>query len=242
MATYPHRALQPSPPAPPASAAVCRLYTRVLDLGGEPLAFRALLVAPYASPSSLAQSGNVSVGEPRRAFSDRHGYLQIDLLRGARVLVLLPGTLDYRPFTVPDLAVAPLLEHLYPYPLRSLFVTVDEDGTPSELEVEAGEASVPVGTRLGLGVEWSNGELMLLKDPGPMYLDSEVLDIAGSVVEFGEPVEGLELRSGLEETVDPDRTGSLWVRVGYERTESPLHVPALSDAFSLADPVILTVQ
>ena len=241
MAVYPHSGLQPSEPDPPASAALCRLYTRLLDLGGDPLAFRELSVRAYASPASVAQSGNVSVGEPKRAYSDRTGYLQVDTLRGARVLVLLPGSIDYRPFTVPDLAVAPLLEHLYPYPVRSLFVTVDTEGVPTELDVSGGEATIPLGTRIGLGVEWSNGELALLDDPGPLYLADTLLDISASSAEFTEPVAGLELRSGLEETVDPEQTGSLWVRVGYVQADSPLHVPAYSSAFSLAESVLLTV-
>lgn len=240
MVGYPLTSIQPSPPSPPENAALCRLYMAFRDLLGNPRHLAWLQVQPFVDMRLIALSGNVSLDPPKRVYSDREGYVQIDLPRGARVLVTVERH-PACPFTVPDLDVAPLLQHLYPYPIRSFFAVVTDAaaGEFTELEVVDDAAEVPVGTQLGLAVEWSNGTLDLLVDPGPMTWDGEPLDIQASVVELLATGSGT-LHSALDDLADTLGKASLWELVGYSTAGAPLHVPN-GDAFTLAPDVVLTV-
>lgn len=104
------------PTATATDPSLCRISGYLKNAKGQPLAgahfvLRYCYIPLGLSPDTLIQRERIAIR------ADREGYVEFDLIRGARLTLELPNLLFwvYKELTVPDAASVELLEFLFPY-------------------------------------------------------------------------------------------------------------------------------
>lgn len=253
VAAYSH--LQPTAPAAPTLAHLCRLYGKMLDMSARPVPFRAFYAWFHPVTDSPVLSDAVLHGDaPVQAVTDRNGDFYLDVPQGARIVVQVPGSRSIYPMAVPRVAVAPLFSHLFPHPVlltwceavldddfsaEVLDFLLDVDGSPIN------EIEVPINTDFyfGLCAEYSDGTLCRL-----LNINYEVLEEGGPDITVTRPdahtvcvrrssVGDVTLRSLEEESLTGEET--LWEAAGYSAQNPPLFLPTEAHELNDAEDLII---
>ncbi|HSG29906.1 MAG TPA: hypothetical protein VLA34_15600, partial [Candidatus Krumholzibacterium sp.] len=132
---------------------LCRISGYLINAQGQALKGWAFTLRYCYSPLGV-DPGTIVLQERMTIKADKNGYVEFDLLRGAKVVAEFPNlltVLNASPLTVPDAASADLLGFLFPY-----VVSVDwEDASPVVLGVDEAVTLSLLGTL-------SNGETVTM--------------------------------------------------------------------------------
>ncbi len=152
--------------AVPDDPSVCRISGYVRSIRGQPLAKRTFQFSLPENTFSIAGTTLLAPGRSE-VRTDANGFLQVDLLRGAEVVVYLPELSAGLLRTVPDEASMDLVAWLFPY-----VVSVAYSGDNPLTVSLATDTSVPLTFTATL----SDGTTVDLVDA--VTLESDDLDVA----------------------------------------------------------------
>lgn len=238
-------------PAAPQNADLCRLYGKLVDLSGRPVAYRTLLMWSWPILDQAVISGTAQLLQPPvPCVSKRDGTFTVDIFRGAPISVLLPETRRHYQMVVPDLAVAPLFDFLVPYPIKVSWCLVDpEDNTSHSPILDSEdepstliEALVGDTVYVGLCVEYSDGSVcrkLNIAYEGSLSGDAIFEEESAHVVKITATDAGSVVLTSLEleSTVENQ---SFWERVGFANPLPPQYLPC--QAYELQDAEDLIIQ
>lgn len=142
----------PLPTAAASDPSLCRISGYLKNAHGQPLAGHHFVLKYCYVPMGLGTDTLLQQERlPIRA--DRNGYVEFDLLRGARVTSELPNLLPWvhKELTVPDAVSADLIDFLFPYLVSVAFK-------------DPAAASISVNQRINIEVEGtlSDGETVAI--------------------------------------------------------------------------------
>jgi len=206
---------------------LCRISGYLINGHGQVLKGWAFVIRYCYAPLGL-NGGSIVLQERLTIKADADGYVEFDLLRGAKVTVELPNLLvdlDTQELVVPDVASLDLLGFLFPY-----VVSVDwEDSTAVAISVDERFSVGVVGTL-------SNGETVTFPSGGVTITSSDenVVDLFESLTYQG--------MSAGSATLTLDAVDVSTLQINRDREEVNLTFLNVPDPTIAASPLSVTVS
>lgn len=237
-------------PDPPSSPVLCRLYGKLTDISGQPLRYRNLTFRSYVGPRSASVSEKSYFGSKITAITKRDGTFCVDLPKCARIQVFIPEYMRAPMYMeVPDLDVAPLADHLFPYPVELQWYEVVDATDPDCPDIQPLDRNPPDyeirpagDLELVMVAIYSNSQLYIVREPDYSADGFDaVVDIPNNIVRVTGSSSGTgTLTATLEENLPGEQT--LWERVGYSNEGAPYFLSADSYTLNQPEPLVIEFQ
>ena len=217
----------PIPQASSPNPDMCRVSGYLINAQGQALKGWSFVLRYCYAPLGL-YGGSIVLQERLTIKADAEGYVEFDLLRGAKLTIELPNLLidlDTQELVVPDVASVDLLAFLFPY-----VVSVDwEDDTA---------VSIGVAERFTVGVvgTLSNGETVTFPSGGVTISVSN-----DSVVDLAEGFT-YEGKAAGSATLTLDAVDVSTLELNRDREEASISFLNVPDPTIAASPLSVTVS
>jgi len=231
-------------PAPPDDDRLCRVYGRVADLSGRPVAFQAFTFQLQAAAFYGGVSGPSFILDDLKAVSDRNGQFYADLPRNTDFLLSAPAYRDPIPVRVPDTDVICLSDILFPYPVRLQWFFTDATDDPTLLPIPQdppGFVDIASGVEylLTLAVVWSDCSVVPLSTAAYTAGDWTTFERVDAFTLRGAATVGTPATLVSAEEDEFQDLGAMWERAGFDpSTFSPHFFP--DQDYDLIDTDVLT--